>query len=722
MKILFLSAANSIHTVRWVNGMSERGHEVHLVYNAGHEPKEDAISEKVKLHRLKYSGGKGYYLNAKQLSDLSREIDADVINVHYASGYGTLARQARLNNILLSVWGSDVYEFPYKSFINNIILKKNVKYAYRIASTSECMSEQLRKVVHMPDLKIDITPFGVDMDRFTPQKRTDKDEFIVGTVKALKPVYKIDDFIKGIAQMKSSVKVYIYGDGEQKEELQNLIDSLNLESRVFLKGKIPNVDVPDVLQTFDVFCAMSEKESFGVAVVEAMAMNLPVVVSDAEGFREVVVDNETGYIVPVGDTVALAEKLEELKSNREKRLEFGKAGRERAEQLYDWQKNLDTMEMIYQEMNQKKCIVHIPNTINTQASSGSQIRPLAMYRAFQNCGYDVDLIMGESNERKVQIDRIKKNIKNGEKYEFLYAESSTMPTLLTDRNHFPRHPFLDFGFFKFCKKHNIKIGLFYRDIQWKFPFYKEAVSAVKRMISIPMYKYDLSKYAKLLDIIYLPTKRMEKYLSEYPALMNKSDVLMPGAKSDSVICEEQVEAFEQDGVHLFYVGGIVGIYDIKIFLEAISKVKGINTIVCCREQEWESARKACERYLTDNIRIVHASGKELDKYYKWADICSVLGGSGEYFSMAMPVKVFEYLSKRKPMLGITGTASGDFIQEENIGWCMEYSVEDISKCVKEIISNLEDIRDKENRIHEICINHTWEERARKVIRDLEVAK
>ena len=67
MKIMFVSAANSTHTVRWVNALAERGHEVYLVSNRGHEPKEDALNSRVKLYLMKHSGGKGYYLNAGEL-------------------------------------------------------------------------------------------------------------------------------------------------------------------------------------------------------------------------------------------------------------------------------------------------------------------------------------------------------------------------------------------------------------------------------------------------------------------------------------------------------------------------------------------------------------------------------------------------------------------------------------------------------------------------------
>ena len=369
MKILFLSAANSIHTVKWINALASRGHEVYLVYNKGHEPKMDQINKNIHQHQLKYKGGVGYYLNAKELRKLKKEISPDIINVHYASGYGTLARKSKLCPILLSVWGSDVYDFPNKSFVNKSILKKNVLHAKKIASTSNCMANELRDVLKMPKLQIGITPFGVDLEKFkgcTEEKEKKNHKILIGTIKTLKPLYGIAELIKavkilsenlvkdGYEEICKQLQVEIYGDGPQKEELEKLIQELSLENVIYLKGQIPNKDVPQVLSQFDVFCATSFKESFGVAVVEAMAMSLPVVVTDTDGFKEVVADGENGYIVPIGNEKAIALKLQELIIDRKKRESMGKAGRKRVEELYDWEKNVDTMEKLYEEVRVKK--------------------------------------------------------------------------------------------------------------------------------------------------------------------------------------------------------------------------------------------------------------------------------------------------------------------------------------------------------------------------------
>lgn len=364
MKVLFLSAGNSIHTVKWVNALAKRGHEVHLVYNRGHEPTNDLIEKSVLQRCLKYSGFAGYYLNAGELSKITKKIKPDVINAHYASGYGTLSRRAKIGPVLLSIWGSDVYDFPYESKWKHRILEKNVRYATMIASTSYCMAEQLKKVVRDATLDITITPFGIDLklfDKVSEKNKRESNTIVIGNIKALEPIYGLEELCLAIKSLleelqqkehwAGKIQVEIYGSGSQKEELEKLIQKLGIEDTIFLRGRIPNVKVPETLRHFDIFCATSRKESFGVAVIEAMSMKVPVVVSDAEGFKEVVKDKETGLIVSLSDMGTIVAALKQLVLDENLRREYGDNGRKRVENLYDWEKNVDIMEALYRKMH-----------------------------------------------------------------------------------------------------------------------------------------------------------------------------------------------------------------------------------------------------------------------------------------------------------------------------------------------------------------------------------
>ena len=351
-----------------MNALSERGHEVHLVYKSDDTPAENKINEEVIQHRLKYSGTKGYFLNAIQLRKLTKEINPDIVNAHYASGYGTLVRLAKLGPLVLSVWGSDVYEFPYQSKFKMKLLVDNLRYANVIASTSESMAEQVRKLLKNNDKSITITPFGIDLNLFKPSKSIIKDEIIIGNIKSLKEIYGLNYLIKAIRVLKDQLELNnnielsnrvilnIYGDGPERENLINLIKALDLEKSVFLKGKIPNNQVPSALESFDIFCATSIQESFGVSLIEAMSMELPVVATDVPGFKEIVVENKTGLIVESKNPKSIAKALEILILDMDLRLSMGQAGRKRVKSYFDWNKNVEQMILLYNNLLEREFI------------------------------------------------------------------------------------------------------------------------------------------------------------------------------------------------------------------------------------------------------------------------------------------------------------------------------------------------------------------------------
>lgn len=366
MRILFLSSAKNPHTVKWVNALSKGGYDVHLAFQRNDSPIECNIDKKVVLHQLRFGGKLGYYLNSIELNSLHKKLQPDVANAHYASGYGTLARLSKLQPLILSVWGRDVYDVPYESKFKMKTVKKNLLYAQKIASTSYCMLGQVKKLV---DRNASVTPFGVDIQTFNKSnyEKTDK-RIVIGNIKTLRQKYGISDLIKsidilgkkmcdeGLANIWDRVIVYIYGDGEEKNQLINLRDSLKLQDKIEFRGLISHSEVPNVLKEFDIFCATSilDSESFGVSVVEAMSMELPVVVTDVDGFREVVEHEKNGIIVKRKDIVQIAMALKKLILDENLRIEFGQRGRKRVEAFYNWEKNVILMESLYEEIAYSK--------------------------------------------------------------------------------------------------------------------------------------------------------------------------------------------------------------------------------------------------------------------------------------------------------------------------------------------------------------------------------
>ena len=361
MKIIFLGEAGSIHTIRWVNSLSEKGIEVILVSLKGNFDNVEKISKKVKTIYLPFGTKLGYYLNIFALKRIISKEKPDLINAHYASGYGTLGRLSGFNKKLLNVWGSDVYDFPNESKLKKRIIEKNLKNYTAIASTSYCMAEETKKYLENKSKEIFITPFGVDTEKFKNLNIEKKENKItVGIVKTLTEKYGIEYLIKAIKELENildtenykKIRLLIYGKGELKNKLEDLTKELQIEDKVIFKGYISNEDVPNALNDMDIFVVPSilNSESFGVVAVEAMACEVPVIVSDVDGLKEVVVNNETGFVVPKRSSKEIANKIKILIENSDTVKKFKKNARERVLKLYDWNKNVDNMIKIYKEL------------------------------------------------------------------------------------------------------------------------------------------------------------------------------------------------------------------------------------------------------------------------------------------------------------------------------------------------------------------------------------
>jgi glycosyltransferase involved in cell wall biosynthesis len=353
MKIAFLAGHSTIHTVKWVNEMAGRGNDVYLITM---HPGTEELNKNINVYKLPFNAPLGYYFNVWHLEKLLKRIQPDILNTHYASGYGTLARLSGFRPNLLSVWGSDVFDFPYMSKYNMKVIRKNLRSAYRIASISNIMKNQTESL-YKPQKEIVLTPFGVDCEKFKSIPiNQEKNSIRIGTIKRMDPKYGISTLIEAFAlvkrQVKEKIELILIGGGPQEEELKLLVRKLDLRESVQFIGSIPHHSVPEWLNSFDIYGALStlDSESFGVAIIEASACGVPVIVSDAGGLPEVVVDGQTGYIVPRNNPQAAAEKIVNLINDKNARVAMGRAGREFVLKTYEWKENADRMEKLYKEI------------------------------------------------------------------------------------------------------------------------------------------------------------------------------------------------------------------------------------------------------------------------------------------------------------------------------------------------------------------------------------
>ncbi|MDO5018692.1 MAG: glycosyltransferase family 1 protein [Lagierella massiliensis] len=359
----------------------------------------------------------------------------------------------------------------------------------------------------------------------------------------------------------------------------------------------------------------------------------------------------------------------------------------------------------------KNIIFHIPFYADKEHLSGSNIRPYKMIKGFKDLGYNVDIVMGYGKERKASIYEIKNKIENGLSYDFCYSESSTMPTLLTEKNHIPKYGSMDFKFFKYLKSKGIKIGLFYRDIYWQFDEYKKNLSLPKRLVSTLFYKYDLKKYDELVDVLYLPNMKMKKYIPMNP---HKVFEELPPAIDEAV---EYEKAFS-DELNLFYVGGLGGLYQLDEFFKAVVSLDFVKVTVCTRKDEWIKLKSKYQPYLNEKVTIIHEGPDGYKPYLEQADLGILYFKPVEYRDFAMPVKLFEYIKFKKPILAVKDSAVGDFVKKHDIGFVLPYSAYELKTLLLKLHEEKNEIEIKRENLKKIIPQSTWKARALKVKEDL----
>jgi colanic acid/amylovoran biosynthesis glycosyltransferase len=152
-----------------------------------------------------------------------------------------------------------------------------------------------------------------------------------------------------------NLEYWIIGDGPLKEALLFMQKELRLEHRVKLFGILPHHQVMEHMASCDIFLMPSIQEGFCNAVIEAQAVGLPVVVTDADGLGENIAPDETGLLVSRWDPQALFNALYKLINDSQLRERLGQQGVKRANALYDIQHQLEKFEAMYAEA------IHIKN-------------------------------------------------------------------------------------------------------------------------------------------------------------------------------------------------------------------------------------------------------------------------------------------------------------------------------------------------------------------------
>jgi glycosyltransferase involved in cell wall biosynthesis len=230
------------------------------------------------------------------------------------------------------------------------------RLAHRVTCNAEAVRDFVRENESCPKEKMVVIPSGVDTDRFAPAGRgdakarvgLDPGRPVVGIVTRMRVRKGVEEFLRAMAMVRErrpEAQAVIVGEVALDEELQRLVDETHLRDHLRLLGR--RSDMPEVLSAFDVFVLSSHDEGMSNAILEAMAMEKPVVATDVGGTGEVVRQGVTGLLVPAKEPVPLAGAIAEVLSAPERARRMGRQGRESVQERFSARAMVRQMESLY---------------------------------------------------------------------------------------------------------------------------------------------------------------------------------------------------------------------------------------------------------------------------------------------------------------------------------------------------------------------------------------
>jgi phosphatidyl-myo-inositol dimannoside synthase len=253
---------------------------------------------------------------------------------------------------LVSLQGPDVPGFEARYNYLYPVLKPLIRRVWSGAKIVTAISEHHRELANetMPELKIPIIYNGVDSTLFCPSdSRSEVDPVNILCVGRLIERKGQDHLLRAFARLRSKltspVKLTLVGTGDTEMSLKNLAKDLLIANSVDFAGVVPGEKMPDIFKRGDIFVLPSQNEGMSIALLEAMACGLPVVVTNTGGTVELVQENVNGFVVPWADVQALTEQLDLLIKDQQLRSRLGQASRQTAIK-FSW----DAMSQRYLEL------------------------------------------------------------------------------------------------------------------------------------------------------------------------------------------------------------------------------------------------------------------------------------------------------------------------------------------------------------------------------------
>jgi glycosyltransferase involved in cell wall biosynthesis len=352
LKILQISSASSFgggerYVTDLTNSLIARGHDLYLAVRPQSPLPRHVQLPPEKILTLPLRNAIDVP-SAHELDRYVRRRKIEIVHAHMARDYSLAAYATRRNRETKFVATRHVL------FQLNRLHRHTLARATKVIAVSAAVARELRSQRILSDKQIVVVPNGVDVERFNRATELNlglpEECLLVGSIGELRTLKRHDDFIRAaalIAKKFPETHFVLAGvdptpSGEVRASLEKLVVELGLKDRFHFLGWLDQAE--RLLCALDVFVSASETESFGLVIAEAMAAGTAVVATETEGAKEVIEDQKTGILVPIGDVNRIAEAVTSLLVDDKK---IGVRAREAVNAKFSLKRMVDEIERIY---------------------------------------------------------------------------------------------------------------------------------------------------------------------------------------------------------------------------------------------------------------------------------------------------------------------------------------------------------------------------------------
>ena len=312
----------------------------------------------------------------KRLKEIIEAFDPHIIHTHAAKA-GALGRRAGNSSkvpVIVHTFHGHVFHSYFgraKTMIFKQIERRLASYSSNIIAISDIQKEELTDIHRICDKeKMSVIPLGFDLDPFREaalskrvQKRNElnlTDEVAIALIGRFAPVKNhamlFDALELILSKLTKKIKVFIVGDGSERPLIEQRSSAINSKfpDSIVLTSWIK--DIASFNAGMDIICLTSLNEGTPVSLIEAQASGVPVISTDVGGVRDVIIEDQTGYIVPGNDVNSFAEKLFELIENEKKRESMSQNGWIHVRDKFSYQRLVSDTERLYEKLLKEKGI------------------------------------------------------------------------------------------------------------------------------------------------------------------------------------------------------------------------------------------------------------------------------------------------------------------------------------------------------------------------------